>query len=110
MAESHDERFENEILSITPANPGWQVHVQHVSLDPEMKREEVDEELVSPVAAWALVKWTDVDGSSVNRLEPVFLSSGRMINETEYKRMRAIYGLSDGGDVRIDIEVLAPNS
>jgi hypothetical protein len=110
MSDSSDERFRNEILSIVPANPGWQVHVQYVSTDAETRRQEVDEESVSPVAAWALVKLTDVTGSSSTRLEPVFLSAGDLINATEYKRMHSIYDLPGQDDVAIHIKVLDPSS
>ncbi|MFJ4356938.1 hypothetical protein ACIP25_11775 [Streptomyces massasporeus] len=110
MSDSSDERFGNEILSIVPANPGWQVHVQHVVKDTETKRQEVDEESVNPVAAWALVKLTDVNGSSCSRMEPVFLADGDLINATEYKRMHAIYDLPGHDDVAIRIKVVDPKS
>lgn len=110
MPDSSDERFGNEILSIVPANPGWQVHVQHVVKDAETKRQGVDEESVNPVAAWALVKRTSVDGSSDSQVEPVFISAGRLINATEYKRMYSIYDLPGHDDVAIHIKVLDPSS
>ena len=110
MPDSSDERFRNEILSIVPANPGWQIHVQHVVKDAETKSQEVDEESVHPVAAWALVKRTYVDGSSDSRMEPVFVSAGDLINATEYKRMHSIYDLPGQDDVAIRIKVLAPSS
>jgi hypothetical protein len=110
MTDSHNERFRNEILSLTPSNPGWRVHVQHVAKDHETRRQEVAEESVHPVAAWALVKVAYVDGSTESRMEPVFLSAGDLINATEYKRMHSIYDLPGQDDVAIHIKVLDPSS
>lgn len=110
MPDSSDERFGNEILSIVPANPGWQVHVQHVVKDAETKRQEVDEESVNSVAAWALVKRTYADGSSGDQVEPVFVSDGDLINASEYKRMHSIYDLPGHADVAIRIKVVDPSS
>ncbi|MFG2025384.1 hypothetical protein [Streptomyces sp. NPDC048825] len=89
MMDPNDARFSSEILSLTTANPGWQVHMQQRVTDPESRKTEVDEEAWFPVVAWALVKRVYVDGQTVNETEPVFVENGRLVHSTEYRRLHS---------------------
>jgi hypothetical protein len=95
------EPFGNELIAVAPAPPGWTVRVQHIEAwmcDDECEpldgfcqadgvhvRRERPETL--PVAAWATVRRHYADGEAAVKVEPLFLSNGRLINETEYRRI-----------------------
>jgi hypothetical protein len=95
--------FANEIIAVTSALPGWAVRVQHIDAwmcDDEcepldgfcqadgvhVQRSKPD---TSPVAAWATVRRRYRDGEAAVKVEPLFLSGGRLINESEYLRIHS---------------------
>ncbi|QFZ75074.1 hypothetical protein GFH48_18985 [Streptomyces fagopyri] len=79
------ERFNNRVLSITPAEPGWQVHVEHRTVTPTESR--VDEEHLYPVVTWALVESEGRSGETSTHVEPVFYDESALRNATEYRRI-----------------------
>ncbi|MGV9427113.1 hypothetical protein ACWDO7_22855 [Streptomyces sp. NPDC003656] len=81
------ERFNNRILSITPAEPGWEVDVQHVIL--LNRHKEVEDIGTFPVAVWAVVEVIYRDGTPVTRVDPVFLDAGSLTTATEYRRLHS---------------------
>ncbi|MFJ4368943.1 hypothetical protein ACIP4S_33095 [Streptomyces chartreusis] len=109
MIDPNDARFSSEILSLTTANPGWQVHIEQRVTDPETRKTEVEEEDWFPVVAWALVKRVYVDGQTVNETEPVFSDNGRLVHSTEYRRLHSDLDPAPGQPkIRISIAVESP--
>ncbi|MEV7466080.1 hypothetical protein AB0O20_06145 [Streptomyces kronopolitis] len=81
-----DDRFENNVLSMTTAHPGWTVHVQVKAHKPGTSERWVEEEGVFPVVGWAVVACHYRDGSVRNKVEPVFLTvGGRLERESLYR-------------------------
>jgi hypothetical protein len=95
--------FANEIIAVTAALPGWAVRVRHIDAwmcDDEcepldgfcqadgihVQRSKAE---TSPVAAWATVRVRYTDGETAVKVEPLFLSGGRLINGTEYRRIHS---------------------
>jgi hypothetical protein len=100
-----DRRFENEVLSMTTAQPGWRVHVRHDVLDTKTKEAGVEHEGHFPIVAWAVVKRWYVDGESFSALEPVFVSdAGQLSNETQYRWMHSDVE-PDPGDPKITVAI-----
>lgn len=105
----HDARFQGEILSISTANPGWQVHVQHLYTAPGRRGAEVEEESWHPIAAWATVKRTYADGSEQTVTEPVFVDGSALVNSTEYRRQHSDLDPAPGHPkIRVSITPLPP--
>lgn len=81
-----DDRFENEILSMTTAPPGWTVRAQVKAHRRGTSERWVEEEHVFPVVGWAVVACRYRDGSVKNQVEPVFLTdAGRLEHESLYR-------------------------
>ncbi|MFC7844629.1 hypothetical protein [Streptomyces sp. NPDC057382] len=107
--DAHDARFQGEILSISTANPGWQVHVQHLYTDPGQRGAQVEEESWHPIAAWAMVKRTYASGSEETVTEPVFVDGSSLINSTEYRRLHSDLDPAPGQPkIRVGIAILPP--
>ncbi|AWT42539.1 MULTISPECIES: hypothetical protein [Streptomyces] len=105
----NDARFHSEILSISTANPGWQVHVQHLYTDPGQRGAEVGEESWHAIAAWALVKRIRADGSEQTETEPVFVDANSLINATEYRRLHSDLDPDPGQPkIRVRIAIKPP--
>ncbi|MFC4466704.1 hypothetical protein ACFPH6_19590 [Streptomyces xiangluensis] len=118
------EPFDNEIIAVTAALPGWTVRVQHIDawmcdddcepLDGFCQADGVHVQRskpeTSPVAAWATVRQQQKGGAYWVSVEPVFSARGRMYHTTEYRRI-----FSDLGHVTklhrattIDVDVIPP--
>lgn len=103
MADVH--RFENEILSMTQAQPGWHVHVRHDVLDVVTKEAGVEHEGHYPIAAWAVVKRWYVSGEPHTMPEPVFVTdAGQLVNETQYRWMHSDVE-PQAGDPKITVAI-----
>ncbi|MFE5079936.1 hypothetical protein [Streptomyces mirabilis] len=79
------ERFNNRILSMVNAEPGWQVYVEHRTVDAAGSR--IDEDHIYPVVAWAVVETAARDGVTRTQAEPVFYDGSSLKNATEYRRI-----------------------
>lgn len=99
------ERFNNRILSITPAEPGWSVETQHVvSSDGKTT---ASEKTSHPVVLWAVVETAGVDGETFTEVEPVFYDGSKLINSTECRRLNSNVEPDPGEPkeiVRIDLK------
>ncbi|MCO5999794.1 hypothetical protein [Actinoallomurus rhizosphaericola] len=110
MSEHHatgDERFKNEIVSISTAEPGWQVKVRHVEHTVEPRQRTIVEEHTFPIVAWALVASQYADGGSTRNVEPVFYDGVSLVNSMEYRRMHSEIDVEPGGTktvISIDLE------
>ncbi|MFC9987907.1 hypothetical protein ACFXKV_04420 [Streptomyces globisporus] len=81
-----DDRFRNEILSMTTAQPGWTIRAQVNAHKKEADERWVEDEAVFPVVGWAVVSCHFRDGGVGNRAEAVFLTAeGRLEHESEYR-------------------------
>ncbi|MET9479850.1 hypothetical protein [Streptomyces sp. NPDC006638] len=81
------ERFNNRILSITSAEPGWQVETQ--TLTTENGRTTAGETTTLPVIVWAVVEVTDRDDTTYTRVEPVFNDGSSLVTATECRRLHS---------------------
>lgn len=77
-----DERFSSEILSITPAQPGWVAHVAIEGQDTTTRKRTIDEENRYLVIAWALVK-----SRTGTEVEPVLSTPTGIEHATEHRRL-----------------------
>ncbi|MFJ6846466.1 hypothetical protein ACIQRE_27805 [Streptomyces griseoluteus] len=78
--------FQNEILSMTTAQPGWTVRVQIKGHDKARRERWVEDEGVYPIVGWAVVNCHYRDGGTRNEIEPVFVtSSGALEHESFYR-------------------------
>ncbi|MFJ2568992.1 hypothetical protein ACIOYT_01035 [Streptomyces halstedii] len=81
-----DDRFRNEILSMTTAQPGWTIRAQVKAHRKGTGERWVEDEAVFPVVAWAVVACHFRDGGIGNRAEAVFLTAeGRLEHESFYR-------------------------
>jgi hypothetical protein len=99
------ERFNNRILSITPAEPGWQVETQLLTI--EGGKTTVDEKGTFPVVLWAVVESVGRDGIASTRVEPVFYEGSSLITATECRRLNSDVDPQPGDPkqlVRIDLK------
>ncbi|MFI1525544.1 hypothetical protein [Streptomyces griseus] len=80
-----DDRFRNEILSMTTAQPGWTIRAQVNALNRGTSERWVEDEAVFPVVGWAVVSCHFRDGGVGNRTEAVFLTEGRLGHESLYR-------------------------
>lgn len=103
-------RFRSELLSITPAQPGWQIRVQREEWDPATKQTQVEVEGVFPIVTWGLVKRWYEDSDPDNAVEAVFLTdSGRTMHETFFRWMYSDLKPRPGEPkVTIDFKILPP--
>jgi hypothetical protein len=107
-----DDRFENEILSMTTAQPGWTVHVQVKAHKPGTSERWVEEEDVFPVVGWAVVACRYRDGSVSNKVEPVFVTSaGRLEHESLYRwQYSELEPRAGQPKITVSFEILAPSA
>ncbi|WP_329213307.1 hypothetical protein OG257_32795 [Streptomyces sp. NBC_00683] len=101
------ERFNNRILSISPAEPGWHVRVELRSV--MGTAHETEDKFSFPILTWALVESVDRSGASTTQVEPVFLDGNSPTNSTEYRRMHSNVD-PDPGEPKelVSIEILQP--
>ncbi|MFG3046205.1 hypothetical protein ACGFZR_14915 [Streptomyces sp. NPDC048241] len=82
----NEDVFQNEILSMTTAQPGWTVHVKVQAHVKESGERWVDDEGVFPIVGWAVVACHYRDGGVKNNVEAVFVTSaGRLEHESFYR-------------------------
>ena len=107
-----DDRFENEVLSMTTAQPGWAVRVQIKAHKPGTSERWVEEEDVFPVAGWAVVACRYRDGGVSNKVEPVFVTSAAGLEHESLYRWQYSELEPKAGQPRITVsfEILAPSA
>jgi hypothetical protein len=107
-----DDRFENEVLSMTTAQPGWAVRVQVNAHKPGTSERWVEEEDVFPVVGWAVVACRYRDGGVSNKVEPVFLTSaGRLEHESLYRwQYSELEPRAGHPRITVSFEILAPSA
>lgn len=107
-----DDRFENEILSMSTALPGWAVRVQIKAHKPGTNERWVEEEDVFPVVGWAVVACRYRDGGVSNKVEPVFVTSaGRLEHESLYRWQYSELEPKAGQPrVTVSFEIFAPSA
>ncbi|WP_314178522.1 hypothetical protein [Streptomyces winkii] len=106
-----DDRFANQILSMTTANPGWQVHARVEEFDKKTRERSIQAEFRSPVVAWAVVQRRSSDGELSTAAEPVFLDGGLLVNSSEYRRENSELHPEPGNpEVTASVRVEAPSN
>lgn len=107
-----DDRFENEVLSMATAPPGWRVRAHVKAQKPGTGERWVESEEVLPVVGWAVVACHYRDGGGGNKVEPVFLtSSGRLEHESLYRWQYTELKPQPGEPrVTVSFEILAPSA
>lgn len=107
-----DDRFENEILSMATAQPGWTVHVQTKAHKPGTSERWVEEEGVFPVVGWAVVACRYRDGSISNKVEAVFLTDTGQLEHESLHRWQYSDLKPQPGQPRITVsfKILAPSA
>lgn len=107
---THDDRFENEILSMTTAHPGWTVRVRIKAHKPGTSERWVEDESVYPVVGWAVVACHYRDGTVGNKIEPVFLTgAGQLEHESLYRWEYSDFEPQpDQPKLMVSFEILAP--
>ncbi|MGW2010822.1 hypothetical protein [Streptomyces nigrescens] len=105
-----EDRFENEILSMATAQPGWTVHVQVKAHKRETNERWVEEEDVFPVVGWAVVACRYRDGGVRNKVEPVFLTDAGSLEHESLRRWQYSDLEPQPGQPRItvSVKILAP--
>ncbi|MGS2640250.1 hypothetical protein [Streptosporangium sp. G12] len=101
------EKFRNELLSLTTANPGWNVHIREVEYDSTTRKHTTSREMTYPIIAWAVVKTRWSDDSPTNDTEPVFVTELGPTHSSEYRRTYS--DLSAPIQTTIGITVVQPS-
>ncbi|MDQ0694174.1 hypothetical protein [Streptomyces sp. W4I9-2] len=106
-----DDRFRNEIISMTTAQPGWTVRARINAHKRGTNERWVEEEAVFPVVGWAVVACHFQDGSVGNRPEAVFLTPEGRLEHESYHRWQYSELEPKEGDPRMTVsfEIRAPS-
>lgn len=108
MTSTEPERFRNELLSITTANPGWRVQVRHVACDVDTEERAISHEATFPVVAWGVVRAWFFTGGEETRTDPIFLTDVGLTHASEYRRVHSALDPGSDPQTTIDITVLPP--
>lgn len=110
MTPDSDDRFRNELLSLTTANPGWHVHVEHVEFNTTTKKRDVTERKTFPIIAWALARVWYTDGGSAVVTEPVFVTNVGPSHTSHYRWVYSELDSDSDPQVSINITIQPPPS
>ena len=107
-----EDRFENEVLSMATAQPGWRVRVQVKAYKRETSERWVEEEDVFQVVGWAVVACRYRDGGVRNKVEPVFLTDTGQLGHESLHRWQYSDLEPQPGQPRITVsfKILAPSA
>lgn len=83
------ERFSSELLSLTPAEPGWTVDVSEIQTDPETRKRERSHEGHFPIIGWGVIRRQYPGGEEQTAVEPVFVTAHGLLHETEYRSLHS---------------------
>ncbi|WP_405479784.1 hypothetical protein [Streptomyces anulatus] len=106
-----DDRFRDEILSMTTAQPGWTIRAQVNAHKRGTSERWVEDEAVFPVVGWATVSCHFRGGGVANRAEAVFLNAaGQLEHESEYRWKYSELEPTPGQPrVTVSFEIRAPS-